>query len=152
MLNDWIENEKTKTEKNKKNNKKNIEKNKEDKFDLFKVIYSAFNKKYNPSKEEIEKIPEYILHNILANDIRMLDFAFLFTVKNIPIYYQYKTLRQLPNIFIKYPKKKKEDEFISFVSDYFNCNYKTAKRYLEFLSENEINFLKKEYEIQRNKK
>ena len=125
MLEDWIENVENKERSIKKDDNFNEkDKFKKEKFDLFKVIYSAFNKKYNPSKEEIEKIPEYILHNILANDIRMLDFAFLFTVKNIPIYYQYKILRQMPNIFIKYPKSKKKDEFISFVSDYFNCNYR----------------------------
>jgi len=121
---------------------------KKEKYDLFGVMYSCITKKGNPSKKEIEKIPEYLFHNLLSNDPKTINLSFLLTVKDIPIYYQYKLVEKLlPKTYIKYPKKnKKEDELIEFISEYYNCNYQKAKIYKELMSEDEINFLKKEME------
>ena len=123
-----------------------VKETKKEKFDLFGVMYSCITKKGRPSKKEIEKIPEYLFHNLLSNNPQTINLSFLLTVKEIPIYYQYKLVdKMLPKTYIKYPKKnKKEDKFLEFISDYYKCNYQMAKQYKELMSEDEIRFLKNE--------
>jgi len=119
---------------------------KKEKFDLFGTMYSCITKKGKPSKKDIEKIPEYLFHNLLSNNPQTINLAFLLTVKNIPIYYQYKLVdKMLPKTYIKYPKKNKdENAFIEFISDYYKCSYQIAKQYKELMSKEEIEFLKNE--------
>lgn len=119
---------------------------KKEKFDLFGTMYSCITKKGKPSKKDIEKIPEYLFHNLLSNNPQTINLAFLLTVKNIPIYYQYKLVdKMLPKTYIKYPKKNKDEEkFINFISDYYNCNYQMAKQYYLLMDKEEKDFLMKE--------
>ena len=136
---------------NKKEEKIEIKK---EKFDLFGVMYSCITKKGNPSNKDINKIPEYLFHNLLSNNSKTINLSFLLTVKNIPIYYQYKLVdKMLPKTYIKYPKKNKfNDSFIDFLSEYYNCNYNLAKRYFELLSKEELNFLKNEMKKLKGKR
>jgi len=118
---------------------------KKKKVDIFKVMTSALSKNYNPSEEEIEKIPEFLFHQWLSNEQYLIDVVAFFTTHNIPIIAQYKSIRYAtPKMFLKYPKKSEKDKNIELIMDYYKCSKKVAEQYLEFVNIDEI---KKKLEI-----
>jgi len=116
--------------KTKENELNDLIEEKKEKYDLFKVITSAFNKKYEPTLEEKQKINEWVFMNYVSNSPDLIEIVNEFNIREIPIEFQYDILKQItPKMFIKYPKKTKRDEMFDEIIDKYKVSYEVAREY-----------------------
>jgi len=118
---------------------------------MFKIMTGSLNKKKNPTESDIEKIPSYIFcrwlsgspHCIFAaNQINQYD--------KIPIVQQYKLVKHVfagKIRYIPYPKNSanNQSEDVKIVANHFNINENNAREYLEFISKEELSYIKNLY-------
>lgn len=115
---------------------------------LFQVMTSV-TKGYEPTDEEIRMIPAFIWCRYLSGDPRLLPYAIMFNNSDIPMRLQYKTIACLCQKFkikyIPYPKNVQvsEDKIINMIQEHFKINSEKAKEYLELMSPEELNYIKK---------
>ncbi|MCK5537941.1 MAG: hypothetical protein KAI79_14030 [Bacteroidales bacterium] len=117
------------------------------KYNIFKIMYSALDKKYNPSEIEKSKVDAYLFSNILANNEKTLQIALMFTTNDIPVNAQYNMVRTLlPNCYIPYPKKKsKPRKDIDNLMKYYNLNERIANQYFDLISKDELKTINDKY-------
>lgn len=116
---------------------------------VFDIMMSAFNKKFKPTKEEKESIPEFLFHQILSNDPKTVKIAVMFTTHKIPVDKQWDMVNELiGKCFIPYPKKvKKDNEVLEMLQDYYKCSLRVASQYLTLLSPEQIENIKDKYNV-----
>lgn len=117
------------------------------KDDMFKIMYSALDKKFKPTLAQKKKISGFLFDNILANNENTLDLALIFTTNNIPVNKQYDMVRTLlPKCYIPYPKKsKKPQKDIDNIIKYYNVNERIANQYHDLLSKKELKTINEKY-------
>lgn len=120
---------------------------------MFKTMTGCLNKKSNPKKEEIEKIPSYIFCRWLSGNPNTVMAAnqINFFHKEIPMINQYNMIKSAFGgkiKFIPYPKNIAEDssKHIEYLISYFKISEEKAREYMEFISNEELNYIIKLYE------
>ncbi len=112
---------------------------------MWNTLYKLFNNK-TATKEEIEKIPSYIMIRWLSgNKLTVIPANIINLNYNIPIYNQYKFLDDYYTLTginkkiskIKYNKDIKETEIIENIAKYYKVNLWTAKKYYNLMPEDE---------------
>lgn len=116
-------------------------------MNIFETMQTTLNGK-SISDEEISKIPSYIFCKWLSgNKYTILASNEINKFYNIPIECQYKMIKsafQGKIKFIKFPKNSKDlTQDIEKISKYYNVSIEKAKMYLEFISDEELNLIKK---------
>ena len=112
------------------------------------VMNSAINKKIKPTQAEKLKISEFMFHRLLARFEETLDFALIFTTKDIPIDKQFDIIDKLVGKgFVPFEKgnKKTSDDSIENISKYYNCNVNVAEQYIGIMPEHEIQRINEKY-------
>ena len=117
------------------------------KDDMFKVMYSALDKKFMPTEEQKKKISGFLFDNILANNENTLELAVMFTTHNIPVNKQYDMVRTLlPKCYIPYPKKAKHPQKdIENIIKYYQVNETLASQYHDLLTKDELKKINDKY-------
>lgn len=117
------------------------------KDDMFKIMYSALDKKFMPTLDQKKKISGFLFDNILANNENTLDLALIFTTNNIPVNKQYDMVRALlPKCYIPYPRKKnKPQKDIENIIRYYEVNVRIADRYFDLMSDEEKKRINNKY-------
>ena len=120
---------------------------KKPKDDMFRVMYSALDKKFMPTLKQKEKISGFLFDNILANNENTLELALIFTTNNIPVNKQYDMVRTLlPKCYIPYPKKsKKPQKDIENIIKYYHVNERIASQYHDLLDKDELKKINDKY-------
>ena len=117
------------------------------KDDMFKIMYSALDKKFKPTLKQKKKISGFLFDNILANNENTLELALIFTTHNIPVNRQYDMVRiLLPKCYIPYPKKsKKPQKDIESIIRYYHVNERIAIQYHDLLDKDELKKINNKY-------
>ena len=120
---------------------------------VFDIMMSAFNKKFKPTLEEKESIPEFLFHQVLSNDPKTTELALMFTTNKIPVSRQYDIVRMMTGkCFIPYPKKlKNDDEVTDKLSEYFQVNLAMAGRYREMMTKEQVDAIINKFNTGRQK-
>jgi hypothetical protein len=107
---------------------------------MWDVMNSSINKKIKPTLAEKQKINEFMFHKLLARFENSLELALMFTIRDIPVEYQYKIVDMLvPEAFIPFEKNKKniEDGTIENIIKYYRCSESVAEQYASLMPEYE---------------
>lgn len=115
---------------------------------IWDVMNSAINKKIKPTQAEKLKISEFMFHKLLARFENTLDFALMFTTKEIPIDRQYDIINQFVDKgFVPFEKGKKHenDKSIENIIEYYRCTEAVAEQYIELMPEHEIERINEKY-------
>jgi len=116
---------------------------------IWEVMNSAITKKIKPTFEEKMKINEFMFHKLLARFENSLDFALMFTTKEVPIDKQFDIINRLvPKGFVPFEKGKSKDRenSIENIIKYYNCSDFVANQYIELMPEKEITRINEKYE------
>lgn len=114
----------------------------------FQVMYSAIDKKFNPSLQEKEKMSEFLFGQVLSNHEQLVELALLFTTKDIPNHKQYDFIRHVtPKMYIPFPSKKKkvDNSKIEAISTYYRISITQATIYYEMMPKEEIKRISDKY-------
>ena len=121
---------------------------------IFKTITSTL-KNEEPSENEINEIPSYVFCRWLSGSPYFLQLANIFNrFSDIPIVNQFYTIKNYNKYtlkqkvkFIPYPKgsSEKEEKDLEYISKYYKCSLESAREYLEFISDSELNRLRNAY-------
>jgi hypothetical protein len=113
---------------------------------MFKTMTTLLNTQ-KPSKEEIEKIPSYIMLRWLSNNQHTVIPANMMNINHhLPIYNQYIFLDDYFNLskiknkikYIKYNKtQENENKIVNNIMNYYNINQQLAEKYFKMLPEKE---------------
>lgn len=120
---------------------------------MFKTITSALDPKKKPTDEEIQKIPSYIFCRWLSGNPHTISAANAINMyTDIPIENQYNMVKAAfagKVKFIPYPKNTKEEDLkrVQYIAEYFKLNTEKAAEYLEFLSDEELNYIVNLFEV-----
>lgn len=119
---------------------------------MFKTMTSALNPRANPSLEEINKIPSYIMCRWLSgNSVTVQAANAINLYSDIPIENQFNMIKSAfagRVKFIPYPKNNSEQELksVEYLSRHFNISLEKAKEYLTLIDDDELNSIIEMYE------
>jgi len=114
----------------------------------FQIMYSAIDKKFNPTLAEKEKVSEFLFGQVLSNHEHLIELALLFTTKNIPNNKQYDFVRHVtPKMYVPYPSKKKVvvNSAVEAISTYYRCSIAQATTYYEMMPKSEVERIENKY-------
>lgn len=121
---------------------------------MFPTMWSSLDKNKNPGEEGLKKIQSFMFCKWLAGDPRTIGTANLINqYSDIPIENQYYLVKnqfagKIRNI--KYVKSDKDDlsadiSMLSTLSTHYKISTEKAKDYLQFISVEELKYLKELY-------
>lgn len=120
-------------------------------------MFNVFKKVLNPgssiTQEDLDKVSEFVFCRWLSGNCSLLGIAnTLNKYTNIPKELQLKFVQGVLNgkvKFIPYPKSLKKDindeTSLKAISYFFNISERESKMYLEFLTEEELEYIKEYY-------
>ena len=116
-------------------------------------MFTVFKKVLNPksvfSDEDIKKVSDFVFCRWLACNANTMQIAQMFNLySNIPVEVKLKCAQNIINgriRYIPYIKSEKEikDEDINTLSEYFNISISKAKMYAEFISADDLDYIRK---------
>ncbi len=118
---------------------------------MFPTMWSVLDKNKTPSESDINKIQSFVFCRWLTGNPKTIKDANIFNIYyDIPVFNQYMYIKNLHSgkiRNIKYIKSEKEEDNvdISIIQKHFNINFTKAKEYLNFISEEELKYLKDLY-------
>jgi len=115
---------------------------------MWDVMNSAIDKKVKPTLSEKQGVSEFMFHKLLARFEGTLDFALMFTTKDIPIEHQWDVINKMvpkSNVGFERGKKKFDDQTLNNVVKYYRCSERVAEQYLEIMPEFEIERINGKY-------
>ena len=118
---------------------------------MFTVFKKVLSKDSEFTDEDIAKVSDFVFCRWLSGNSKTLQIAQMFNYYyNIPIEYKLKVAQRIINgriKFIPYPKSNKiDDKNLEDISKYFNISIDKAKLYKEFISDDELTYIKKQIE------
>lgn len=124
-------------------------------FEWFDVIIGKKKLSNEDINKSIEEHYEYfMLNRIMSNDNTLLKNSLNTNKKGFTDKMHFELSRAFykmsygnKQVFIPYAKGTKEPEEVKIISDYFYVSEETAKRYLECISEEELNTIKEYYRL-----
>jgi len=108
---------------------------------MWDVMNAAINKKIKPTLAEKQKVSEFMFHKLLARFENTLDFALMFTTKDIPIEHQWDIINNLVDKgFVPFEKgtKKVDESTFANIIKYYRCSPSVAEQYLEIMPDTEL--------------
>ena len=115
---------------------------------MWDVMNSSIDKKIKPTTEEKRKINEFMFHKLLARFEGTLEFALMFTSRNIPVEFQYDIIDSyVPKGFIPFEKRSKnsDDATITNIMEYYRCSERIAEEYEAMMPEYEKERINNKY-------
>lgn len=125
-----------------------------EKRNSWNVLSSSFKKDFYPTDEELKDISSFVFCRFISNHpFGALVANFINVYPEIPIENQYQLVRfSMPKLqYLKYPTAKKieKTEILENIMEYYNCSEKTAFEYLELMTEDEKERIRKKYEYHK---
>ena len=126
---------------------------------MFPTMWSALYKNKTPSSTDLKKIQSFMFCKWLAGDYRTIFDANLFNqYSDIPVENQYYLIKnkyagKIRNI--KYVKSEKDDvdeSTITILCSHFKISVEKAKDYLQYISQEELKYLKELYDPTASRK
>ena len=119
---------------------------------MFPTMWSSLDKNKTPSDSDLKKIQSFMFCKWLAGDPRTVFDANTFNqYSDIPIENQYYTIKnkyagKIRNIkYVKAEKSEADENTISILCRHFKISAEKAKDYLNFISADELKYLKDLY-------
>ena len=119
---------------------------------MFPTMWSSLDKNKTPSEVDLKKIQSFMFCKWLAGDPRTVFDANTFNqYSDIPIENQYYTIKnkyagKIRNIkYVKAEKSEADENTISILCRHFKISAEKAKDYLNFISADELKYLKDLY-------
>lgn len=112
-------------------------------FNTFKKVLNN----QNLEPEDISKVSDYVFCRWLTGNPGTLQIAQMFNLyANIPLDLKLKVAQKIINgriRYIPYPKGTKNDVTdLELLSEYFNISIEKAKLYMEFISDDDLNYIR----------
>lgn len=119
---------------------------------MFPTMWSALDKNKTPSENDFKKIQSFMFCKWLSGDPRTINTANIINqYYDIPIKNQYYLVKnqfagKIRNIkYIKSEKDEIDEKIISILEKYYKISTEKAKDYLNYISKDELEFLKNLY-------
>jgi len=124
-------------------------------------MFRMLNKNVHYTEDDYKKMSGFVINQWLSGSPSTAHISKLLN-KNIsingedplPMRVRVKIIRELApvNISIKYPKANKvKNEYIEYISKYYNINLELAKRYLSIMSDEQANEIKNEVKYMKKR-
>lgn len=125
-------------------------------FLMFPVMWSSLDKNKTPSEADLKKIQSFVYCKWLSGDYRTIATANTINqYSDIPIENQYYLVKnqfagKIRNIkYVKLEKDEADETTISILCKHFKISIEKAKDYLNFISVDELKYLKELYAVRK---
>lgn len=115
---------------------------------VWDVMNASIDKKIKPTLAEKQKVSEFMFNKMLARFENTLEFALMFTTKDIPVEHQWDIInRVVGKGFVPFERGKKKVDDITFenIIKYYRCSPSVAEQYLEIMPDSEITRINDKY-------